>query len=722
MTNSRELAEQAFALLQDALEESEAQRSVLEARLQQQRPAETEPERQLRELAEQLASTEQERAQWHKTANQLHDVVANERAKNKRLVDRLETAESGTDKSLRKEVNYWRQKAEEFGSTKQQFQQRIFALKAELVAAEERFETLGRQPSNEGEIQRLQTLLGEREQQISELAAAFEGSKLRCSELTERIADQTKEREQLENRRRELESSGLAAQEAQNQLQHELATLRAEHEADVQAKTALERQVAEAIAEKDATTREVDALRQQLDESQDTSDASRDTIESLEHDLEELRQQFAEAQESTDANRDSLESLQQEIADARADGSTKQAAIDTLQRQLAETQELSQERQQTIDTLHRELEELRSLDDSKQQEITAIQQQVDDLQAHRASDEDEIRSLRQDLAESTKALSASREQMAGLEEELREEKVRSEDFNVMADDRRAQITKLTEKLEETQERYEDTKWHLGKAKHFEKLVRRRKKLIRDLLAHIRAKQKASNALKAGLDSLRRYKANADQKQQELLRRIETLEQSLSEAREKLGKTQNTKRSADQAPEMPTETARLRTQLAAQTEVIRSLEQDLKRTRLAEAEMRSKTMEVERLSDDIATKNTFIGSLQKDIEEHQRVQALLRKREIELREIGEQLAASNQKLAELEKENEALRAARPGEGGSIDRDKVAELEKRIGHMSHQLKQYESTISKLNQDVDRWKRKYEFLAADPPYGLDSATGGK
>jgi chromosome segregation ATPase len=865
MTNSRELAEQAFALLQDALEESEAQRSELEARLHKEQLPEADPQAQLRRLSEQLILAEHERAQWHKAASQLHDVVANERAKSRRLLERIEIAESGTDKNLRKELNYWRQKAEEFSAAKQEFQQRIFALKSELTAAEERFETVGRQTLADDERVRLQGQLGEREQQLSELHAAFEGSKLKCSELETRLADHERAHGQLNEQHEGLVTTLRQAEEARARLQGELDSLRAERDGIAQAKSELERHATQTREERDWARGEVDALKHQVAESRERSDANRGTIEALQGELALLQEQLVESQTTGDESRRALESLRHELNEARGDATAKQQAIESLERELgdarsngdgnrSELEELERaladarrtvdEKSAELDAVHEQLTESRAGDDQKSaelerlqeqlaelhrddesraaelerlrqelaeargemerkaeelhsvreqlaetledagsaqvieglehelvealaardeqasklealqlkldereaasaagqqeleslkntldsereknaariDEIAAVRDELADLQAQRTRDEDEIERLNRQLAEAHRSLSAVREQVEELDISLRHEKTRAQDLNEIATSRESQITRLTEKLEETQEHYEETKWQLGKARHFAKLVRRRKKLIGRLIGNIRAKQKATNALKAGLDSLRRYKANADQKQQELLRRIEMLEQSLSESREKLGKAQNTKRAADTAPEAPGETARLRTQLAAQTEVIRSLEQDLKRTRLAEAEMRSKTLEIERLSDDIATKNTFIGSLQKDMEEHQRVQAQLRKREIELREIGERIGERDKKIAELTKENEALRAAGPHGGDQIDRQKADTLEKRIGKMAQQLKQYESTISTLNQDVDRWKRKYEFLAADAPYGLDNAA---
>ena len=40
------------------------------------------------------------------------------------------------------------------------------------------------------------------------------------------------------------------------------------------------------------------------------------------------------------------------------------------------------------------------------------------------------------------------------------------------------------------------------------------------------------------------------------------------------------------------------------------------------------------------------------------------------------------------------------------------------MANTIKEYKTTITTLNDAVDKWKRKYEFLAADAPYGYDSA----
>jgi chromosome segregation ATPase len=214
--------------------------------------------------------------------------------------------------------------------------------------------------------------------------------------------------------------------------------------------------------------------------------------------------------------------------------------------------------------------------------------------------------------------------------------------------------------------------------------------------------------------------------------VEVLENSLSEAREKLSQSHSAKRISDAAApnksaEVEAATAasseesrQLHNQLAAQAEVIENLEADLKRARMAENEARAKSSELERLADDIATKNTFIGTLQKDIDEHQKTAAQLRKRDIEVRALANQLDEQSKIVAALKAENEQLRAAKQGDVESLDRQKSEEKEIALKKMGARLKEYEGTIATLNEAVDRWKRKYDFLAADAPYGYDSATG--
>jgi chromosome segregation ATPase len=98
----------------------------------------------------------------------------------------------------------------------------------------------------------------------------------------------------------------------------------------------------------------------------------------------------------------------------------------------------------------------------------------------------------------------------------------------LANERREHMTTLREQLEEAEERLAEANYRLGTAAHFERLVKRRKGLIRKLLDALRAKMKAIVALKAGLEGLRTYKAAAEMNQQKLLQRIDALKTELRE--------------------------------------------------------------------------------------------------------------------------------------------------------------------------------------------------
>src|SRR5690606_21502842 len=159
-----------------------------------------------------------------------------------------------------------------------------------------------------------------------------------------------------------------------------------------------------------------------------------------------------------------------------------------------------------------------------------------------------------------------------------EEKENGENLTQLANERREAITKLQEKVEEAEERYEEAKWRLGKAQHFERIVKRRKKLVAALIAALRAKAKANVALKAGLDGLRTYKAAAESNQQKLLQRIDALKNELKEAEETIERHQGATLAKEQLADSQSKSNALEQRLDAQAEVIATLEADLKAAR------------------------------------------------------------------------------------------------------------------------------------------------
>ncbi len=463
MSGSRDLAQQAFELMQEALRESEARISALDAELRQRHAPKSQLEEQVELLSQRLEITETDCARWRREAGQLEEVVAVERAKIQQLKKRLELAQSGPDAVARKEVNYWRGRIEETGKEVIELREAAAQLRQDIAARE--------------------------------------------NELT----------------------LALARAEAAESARH-------------------------AQAERDETGPQLEQARQEIT-----------------------------------ALRDGLHQAEQRIEQLQAD-------------------------------LHEE-----------------------------------------------------REHVANISE--------------VSNDRKDRITKLEERVEEAEERYEEARWRLSQAEHFERLVRRRKKLIQSLLAALRAKYKANTALKAGVDSLRTYKARAEQNQHKLLARIDHLMARLSDSDTQLAElraqlaqqvAQNeaaasvaAEAAAQPASEQATAEVQdsrveaLEQRLNTQAELIAALETELRTTRNALRERDEATDELSRLRNELDMRNQVIAQLQADADERDR------------------------KLARLRgSDSETLRL-------------------------------KTEITKLEESVAAWKTKYEFVSAEPPAAYQTAA---
>ena len=142
MANPRELAEQAFSLLQNALRDSEARASELDEQLKRKRAPKTKLEEQLDVLQHRLDAVEKERTRWQQQAAHLEEVAEAERTKVSQLRKKLEVSESGPEKVGKKEVNFWRAKGEEFTGELQEYRDRLAALRREIIERDALIEKL----------------------------------------------------------------------------------------------------------------------------------------------------------------------------------------------------------------------------------------------------------------------------------------------------------------------------------------------------------------------------------------------------------------------------------------------------------------------------------------------------------------------------------------------------------------------------------------------------
>ena len=133
MANPRDLAEQAFALLQNALRQSEARAEDLNEQLERKKAPKNKLEEQLDVLSHRLESAEMERSRWQREAGHLEEIVEAERAKVEQLKKKLEIAEGGPEKLTKKEVNFWRAKAEDMDTETRDYKTRLANLRKEVL-------------------------------------------------------------------------------------------------------------------------------------------------------------------------------------------------------------------------------------------------------------------------------------------------------------------------------------------------------------------------------------------------------------------------------------------------------------------------------------------------------------------------------------------------------------------------------------------------------------
>jgi len=360
------------------------------------------------------------------------------------------------------------------------------------------------------------------------------------------------------------------------------------------------------------------------------------------------------------------------IAELRRELQARDEQLDAL---AARERELTE----TSDASARRISELETENAGLGTRIDELGTRVEEQAARIAELEAELERKEQERQTLADELASAREQIAGLEQELRDEKECTDNLSEVANERRELITSLEDRLAEAEERYEEARWRLGKAQHFERLVKRRKKLIKALIEKIRQKHKANVALKAGLDSLRTYKAAAEAKQHELLKRIDKLNAKIREQEETIARHHTSTVAKEMFAGAQIRISELEKRIEAQIEIIQTLEEELKTAKAMQqvradyaAEVERLRGEVARLQQELEAKNKIVEQLENDADEQQRKLAQLRR---------------------TESETQILR--------------------------NQIKEQEATIANLTKEVDGWKRKYEFMMADSSPSYRSAA---
>ena len=839
MANPRELAEKAFALLQNALSESEAKASDLDEQLKRKKAPKTRVEEQLEVLTHRLETVEAERLRWEQQAGQLEEIAEAERVKVAQLKKKLEIAESGPDKLSKKEVNFWRAKAETIDGQIKEYQDRLMGLRRELYERDELIDKLQASsgtaqapperpapertapdrppPESDSELRRQ---LDQRDRWLAELRLELHELRGQPAPPLEAQAEVETLRTQITNLERSLAESHNLRAAAQSDLmraEHELAAreraVRETAAAGDRAKTTIaerDHRIVELTAEvehlrnelrqrsdvdrKDVTryeeqvgalTRETEALRNRIEQDRNDNGSARAAIEialhEREQELEKQRQLLAANQRDFDELRRQLAEREQTVADQRHRLEEQGQELQQCDRELTEREqqvrELNQalaERDDRAQAAGADLEHVRAT-------LTAQGQEIESLRDLLAASERELEELRSALADAqnraetaARDMDSVREQVSGLEGELKEERENALSLGELANERREHMTKLQEQVEEAEERYADANWRLGKSLHFERIVKRRKGLIKKLLDALRAKMKANVALKAGVDGLRTYKQTAEMNQHKLLQRIDGLKAELQEAQEAVKRHQGGTIAKEELATASARATELETRLNTQAELIQSLEADLKAARLTQKSGESKigkTQQVEKLTKELQTQEELIQSLESELKAARLSQKATEGKAgktQEVEKLTKELEARNQTIAELQvfadeqqkkvarlrsSESETLRLKAITEKGRDEIDalttevtqlrealsvapspdekseleaKVAAAEARVAAAETRLKEregsvarlmatikeHEATIKRLTESGESWKRKYQFLASDQP----------
>src|SRR5438477_10315583 len=275
MANPRDLAEQAFALLQDALRDSEARASDLDEQLKRKRAPKTKIEEQLEVLAHRLEKIESERAHWEQQAGHLEEVAEADGVKVPQLKKKLEIAESGPEKLTKKEVNYGRERAEDFDKETQEYKTRLAGLRRELMDRDAQLSKLQNSPhtamastqlpaeqgaATDGLRQQIQ----QRDQWLSDLRLEIHDLRAQANGTPEPPLETLAE---IETLRRQVTSLERALSEAHN--------TRAAAQADLQ-------RAEQDLAVRDRTVREAQA----------TAERTQGIVRERDHRLVELSAQF----------------------------------------------------------------------------------------------------------------------------------------------------------------------------------------------------------------------------------------------------------------------------------------------------------------------------------------------------------------------------------------------------------------------------------------------
>jgi len=477
MANPRELAEQAFALLQNALRDSEARASDLDEQIKRKRQPKNRIEEQLDVLTHRLEIVEAERERWERQAGHLEEVAEAERAKVAQLKKKLEIAESGPEKLTKKEINFWRAKAEDIDTETKDYKERLASLRRDLFDRDALIEQLrsaappapvepaaaaAEADAADAAQAELQRQVEQRDQWLVELRHELHDLRTQQSAHPEPSLETQAE---IETLRQQLASFELALAEAHNarasvqadlghtqqelsRLQHEFARLQPELIRLQQDVSRSQQDLAAAqheLSERDRLAREAEATNERarttLNEREHRLVELSAEVEHLRNDLRQREQATREAQTHRD---EQLAALSRDLSAER--GHTEQYRHDAsiAEAELGQTRAaLAAAEQRAADRANELVAEL----DRQREALAADRAELQQLRAQQTQRDTDIDSHRQQLAQRDHELIELRRQFAERERELGDRQQQLRDLGQRLVDREHKESVLAGELE-----------------------------------------------------------------------------------------------------------------------------------------------------------------------------------------------------------------------------------------------------------------------------------
>ena len=438
MANPRDLAEQAFALLQDALRDSEARASDLDEQLKRKRAPKTKLEEQLDVLTHRVEKIESERAHWEQQAGHLEEIAEAERAKVAQLKKKLEIAESGPEKLTKKEVNYWRERAETFDSETQEYKTRLAGLRRELMERDAQLSQLQNSPhtaiaapaetpaetpvAQDAVADELRHQIQQRDEWLAELRLELHDLRTQARGTPEPAIETLAE---IETLRHQVTSLERALSEAHNTRAAAQADLhRAEQDLGARERAVREAEAAGEraqglVRERDHRLVELSAQFEQL-RSESHQREHQIRAESAEHtdQIASLSRELMQLRSRADHDRQAAANANAEIDEARAARSAAEqrvAAVETaLERAERALGEHAQQHSEATTTVQR----LESHVAQREQELAERAEQVRELGQRLADREAYVNALNGDLEHAKATVVANSREVASLRETL----------------------------------------------------------------------------------------------------------------------------------------------------------------------------------------------------------------------------------------------------------------------------------------------------------------